>query len=163
MKIIMKYFTCEGRFSRIYQYHIILLMHFTSEKPLNFPNYLFRSLVKMTEKVQSKIRYHHASLLHHALVKVIVLHQLIQINMSWEYILEGTTLLPISNQSKSQSSPSSPSGPQGVQHQVFHQWQELSLEQIFQGQIIKLRSWSLFLKQKRRYQGLGIKLYLKEK
>lgn len=46
MKIIMKYFTCEGRFRRLYQYHIRLLMHFTSMKPGNLPNYLFRILVK---------------------------------------------------------------------------------------------------------------------
>ena len=74
MKIIMKYFTCEGRFSRLYQYHIRLLMHFTSIKPLNLPNCLFRSLVKMTEKVQSKGRNHQASLFHHDVIKMIVLH-----------------------------------------------------------------------------------------
>jgi len=28
MKAIMKYFTCEGRYSRVYSYHIRLLMHF---------------------------------------------------------------------------------------------------------------------------------------
>ena len=29
MRLIMRYFTCEGRFSRLYSYHIRLLMHFT--------------------------------------------------------------------------------------------------------------------------------------
>ena len=29
MKLIMKYFSCEGRFSGLYAYHIRLLMHFT--------------------------------------------------------------------------------------------------------------------------------------
>ena len=28
MKLIIKYFSCEGRFSRLYAYHIRLLMHF---------------------------------------------------------------------------------------------------------------------------------------
>lgn len=109
MKIIMKYLTCEGGFNRLYQYHIILLMHFTSKKPLNLPNYLFRSLVKMTKKVQSKIRDHQASLFHHALFKVIFLHQLTWIKMSWEAFLEATALLHFYNQSKSQISPSSSS------------------------------------------------------
>ena len=37
MKIIMKYFTCEGRFSRLYSYHIRLLMHFTRVRMLHIP------------------------------------------------------------------------------------------------------------------------------
>ncbi len=51
IKMIMRYFTCEGRFSRLYQYHIRLLMHFTTVKPLNLPHNLYRNLVKMTKKV----------------------------------------------------------------------------------------------------------------
>ena len=58
MNMIMKYFTCEGSFSRLYQYHIRFLMHFTSIKPQNIPNYLFRSLAKMTQKVKNKGRDH---------------------------------------------------------------------------------------------------------
>ena len=37
MRIIMKYFTCKGIFSRLYTYHIRLLMHFTRVKMLNIP------------------------------------------------------------------------------------------------------------------------------
>jgi len=47
MKIIMKYFSCEGRFSRLYSYHIYLLMHFTRVKMLNIPYYMFWSIDKM--------------------------------------------------------------------------------------------------------------------
>jgi len=32
IKIIMKYYTCEGRFSKLYSYHIQLLMNFTGLK-----------------------------------------------------------------------------------------------------------------------------------
>lgn len=39
-KIIMKYFTCEGWFSRLYTYHIRLLMHFTRVRMLKIPYYL---------------------------------------------------------------------------------------------------------------------------
>jgi hypothetical protein len=31
MKIIQKYFTCEGRFDKVHQYHIRILMHFIGE------------------------------------------------------------------------------------------------------------------------------------
>ena len=51
MMLIMKYFTCEGIFYKFYRYHIRLLMHFTSTKSLDFPHYLYRSLIKMNEKV----------------------------------------------------------------------------------------------------------------
>jgi hypothetical protein len=31
LKIIQRYFTCEGRFNTLYQYHIRLMLHFTSK------------------------------------------------------------------------------------------------------------------------------------
>ena len=46
MKIIMKYFSCEGRFSRLYSYHIRLLMHFTRVRMLHIPYYIFVALKK---------------------------------------------------------------------------------------------------------------------
>lgn len=74
MWTIMKYFTCEGRFNRFYQYHINFLMHFTSQGSLKLPYYLFKILGKMIEKVHSKGKYHSTSLFNHALIKQIVLH-----------------------------------------------------------------------------------------
>lgn len=89
-------------------------MHFTGIKPLNLPHYLFRSLVKITEKVQRKGRDHQESLFHHGLVKIIVLHQLSQVNISWETFMQSTTFLPTTSQPTSQSTPSTPSRPQEV-------------------------------------------------
>lgn len=43
LKVIRMYFNCEGRFSKVYQYRIRLLMHFNSKKTLHFPYYLFKS------------------------------------------------------------------------------------------------------------------------
>ena len=40
MKLIMKYFSCEGRFSRLYAYHIKLLMHFTRVRMMNLPYFI---------------------------------------------------------------------------------------------------------------------------
>ena len=75
MKIIMKYFTCEGRFFRLYSYHIRLLMHFTRVRMLHLPYYIFRSIDKMTYIVQKRDPNHQMqSLFHHALIKMVVMH-----------------------------------------------------------------------------------------
>ena len=54
MKIIMKYFSCEGGFSRLYTYHIRLLMHFTRVRLLNIPYFIFMSIDKMAFIVQKR-------------------------------------------------------------------------------------------------------------
>ena len=54
MKIIIKYFTCEGRFSRLYAYHIRLIMHFTRVKMINLPYFMFKNIEKMAHIVQRK-------------------------------------------------------------------------------------------------------------
>jgi len=84
MKIIMTYFTYEGRFSRLYTYHIRLLINFTRVNMLNIPYYLFRSIDKMTYIVQKR-EYEHQmrSIFHHSLIKIIVLHHLKQLNIPW--------------------------------------------------------------------------------
>ena len=56
MRQIIRYFTCEGRYSRIYSYHIRLLIHFTKVKIMNLPYYLFWSIDKMASLVK-KISY----------------------------------------------------------------------------------------------------------
>jgi len=40
MKLIMKYFTCESRFSCLYAYHIRLLMHFTQVRMMKIPYFI---------------------------------------------------------------------------------------------------------------------------
>jgi hypothetical protein len=40
LKVIRRYFTCEGRFDRVYPYHIRLLMHFAGKRPLILPFFL---------------------------------------------------------------------------------------------------------------------------
>jgi hypothetical protein len=54
LKVIQRYFTCEGRFNMIYQYHIRILLHFTGKDAMNLPFYLFRSIGKMSDRVQAK-------------------------------------------------------------------------------------------------------------
>ena len=73
MKIIMKYFTCEGRFSRVYSYHIRLLMHFTETKLLHFPYYLCKINEKMSSIMQKRLPSQQmSSLFHHSLIREIV-------------------------------------------------------------------------------------------
>ena len=77
MLVIMKYFTYEGRYSRLYSYHVRLLMHFTGAKVLNLPYYLYRSIEKMSSIVRRRNHPHQMhSLFHHSLIKMVVLHQL---------------------------------------------------------------------------------------
>jgi hypothetical protein len=126
MKMIMKYFTCEGRFSRMYQYHIRLLMHFTAIKPLNLPHYLFRSLVKMIEKVQRKGKDHQTNLFHHGLVKVMILQNLSEINIPWETFIQSVSFLPATSQPSSQSTPSTPPRPQEVGSYMLFRFEIIS-------------------------------------
>ena len=95
MKLIMRYFTCEGRFSRLYRYHVRLLMHFTSTKTLNLSNFLFRSLVKMTEKIQTMGKAHITNLFHHSLIKILVVHQLSAKKVTWKTFLEKLKTAPM--------------------------------------------------------------------
>ena len=119
MKVIMKYFTCEGRFSRLYSYHIRILMHFTSAKLLHLPYYLYRSIYKMSYIVQKRPPSQQMqSLFHHSLIKMIVLHHLEQQGIPWEVFITHDVfknpqniplqILPSSSHPPSSAPPSAP-------------------------------------------------------
>ena len=55
LKIIQRYFTCEGRFNMIYRYHIRILLHFTCKDAMNIPFYLLRSMGNMSDRVQARM------------------------------------------------------------------------------------------------------------
>ena len=77
MKLIIKYFSCEGRFSRLYAYHIRLLMHFTRVRMMNIPYFMYRNIERMMIFVQKKTpAQQHRIIYHYALIKIIVVHQL---------------------------------------------------------------------------------------
>jgi len=73
---IQHYFTCEGRYQKVYSYHFKLLLNFTSMISLDLPYFLCRSLAKMVGKVQLKYQGYETSLFRHGLIKLIVLHEL---------------------------------------------------------------------------------------
>jgi hypothetical protein len=84
LKVIRRYFTCEGRFDRVYPYHIRLLMHFTGKKPLNLPFFLYQSLEKMADNVQAKADQPGNNLSHLSLIKLLVVEELRHLNKDWD-------------------------------------------------------------------------------
>jgi hypothetical protein len=92
LRIIQKYFTCEGRFDKVHQYHIRLLMHFTGRSPLNLPFFLCRSLGKMADSVQAKADQPENNLFHFSLIKMLVVEELGNLNRDWDSFLISTNI-----------------------------------------------------------------------
>jgi hypothetical protein len=76
LRIIQRYFTCEGRFNIVYQYHIILLLHFTGKIEMNIPYYLLRSIGNMSDMIQSKSKDVDTRIFHSGLIRMIVSEEL---------------------------------------------------------------------------------------
>lgn len=89
---IQRYFTCEGRYHKVYPYHFKLRLHFTGIISLDLPFFLFRSLGKMSDKIQLKIEPCETSLFHHGLVKLMVLHELQNVDRYWYTFLFMSSL-----------------------------------------------------------------------
>jgi CRISPR/Cas system-associated endonuclease Cas3-HD len=90
LNVIQRYFTCEGRFNMIYQYHIRLLLHFTGKDIMNIPFYLFRSMGKMVDRVQAKSKDVDTSVFHSGLIRMLVMEDLKKINIAWEKFIAST-------------------------------------------------------------------------
>jgi hypothetical protein len=87
LKIIRRYFTCEGRFDRVYPYHIRLLMHFTGKNTLNLPFFLCQSLGKMADNVQAKADQLRNNLFHFSLINMLVVEEVRHLNKDWDSFL----------------------------------------------------------------------------
>jgi len=84
MRLIMHYFTCEGRFSQVFSYHIRLLMHFTRVRMMNIPVFFFQDIQRMVSVFQRRSpAQQYRSLCHHGLIQLIVSHQLSQQGIPW--------------------------------------------------------------------------------
>jgi hypothetical protein len=118
LKIIQRYFTCEGRFNMLYQYHIRLLLHFTDKDEMNIPFYLLRSMGKMSDRVQAKSKVVDTSVFHSRLIRMLVLEELNKRNIPWEqFIVSAHMKLDIAStpQSKMQIPfPSTSDAPAGT-------------------------------------------------
>jgi hypothetical protein len=87
LKIIQRYFTCEGRFNTLYQYHVRLLLHFTGKVEMNIPYYLLRSIGKMSDMIQAKYKDVDSSLFHSGLIRMLVFEELGKKDISWEHFV----------------------------------------------------------------------------
>jgi len=85
--VIQKYFSCEGIFDMVYQYHFRLLLHLIGKKPLDIPFYLFKSLGKMENNVQAKLDTRNRYIFHHGVIKLLVVEELKRLNRYWLTLL----------------------------------------------------------------------------
>ena len=81
--ILQQFVTGEGRYNLTFQYHVRLLLHFESGMTLNFPYFLYKSLVKMSRQVKKKTQNHLSSLHHSGLIKMVVCNALEKQNDTW--------------------------------------------------------------------------------
>jgi hypothetical protein len=87
LRIIQRYFTCEGRFNTLYPYHIRLLLDFTGKVEMHILFYLLRSMNKMLHRVQSKSKAVDTSIFHSGLIRMLVSEELRKRNISWEHLI----------------------------------------------------------------------------
>jgi len=87
LKIIQRFFTCEGRYDTVRQYHFRLLLHFTGREMLDIPFYLYRSLGKMSDKIQKMPQTAEKHLFHFGLMKLLVLEELRKLGRDWNTLL----------------------------------------------------------------------------
>jgi hypothetical protein len=90
LKFIQKYFTCEGRFNTVSQYHIRLLLLFTRKEIMNLPLYVFRSIGKVVDRVQAKSKKVDTSVFHSGLINMLVMEDLSKKNIDWETFLTSS-------------------------------------------------------------------------
>lgn len=103
IKAMQRYFTCEGRFGRVYQCHFRLLMHFTGKIPLSLLFYFLRRIGKMAHKFHGKQSQVGPNLFHFYLIKLLVVEELKNKNQTWQAFLDSSKLtieFPTSPQSK---------------------------------------------------------------
>jgi hypothetical protein len=90
LRVMQRYFTCEGSFNKVYMYHIRLLMHFTSKKSINLPYCLSRSLGKMVDKVQDKSNQFEPNVFNFSLIKLLVLEELKKEKREWNSFMNAS-------------------------------------------------------------------------
>jgi hypothetical protein len=76
IRVIQRYFSYEGRFNMIYQYHIRLLLHFIGKDLMNIHFSLFRSIGKMADMVQAKSKSVDTRFFHLGFIKMLVMEEL---------------------------------------------------------------------------------------
>jgi hypothetical protein len=92
LTVIQRFFTCEGRFNMISQYHIRIFLHFTGKDLMNLPFYVFRSIGKMVDRVQAKSKVVDTSVFHSGLIKMFVMEELRKKKNYWDQFIASAHL-----------------------------------------------------------------------
>ena len=87
LMLIKRFFTREGRFDRFLQYHLRLLLHFTSKKELDIPFYLFLSIQKMIKKAQEHPQQLEKHIFRYGLIKLLIVEELKKKSRDWNTFL----------------------------------------------------------------------------
>ncbi len=87
LKVIKVYVTSEGRYNRVMIYHFVLLNHLIGKNTLNLLYYLHKSLTKMDHKVWAEPLKTTTRILHHGLIKLLVLEELSVKEQTWDNFL----------------------------------------------------------------------------
>ena len=90
--VLQKIVTREGRYTLTFQYQIRLLLHFQSKLTLDFPLFLYKSLVKMSGQVKRNAHNPLSSLHHSGLIKILICYELEQRNDTWIAFLDRNYL-----------------------------------------------------------------------
>lgn len=148
--VIQRFLTCEGMFTRVYQYHIRLLMHFTGRKPLILPYYLYKILGKMADRVQERKDWVESSLFHFSLIKLLFLEELRKNNVTWESFLTSSMIAVESfkNHQSRTNTPSSVEKPITYFPEIYVKKRTREIEELVVSQQAKKKGKNLYFSQK---------------
>ena len=71
----------------VYSYHLKIILKFLGKMSLDLPFYLYRSLGKISDKVQINKKGSETSLFHHGIIKLLVLEELRRLDRDWTSFL----------------------------------------------------------------------------
>jgi hypothetical protein len=71
----------------LYQYHIRILLPFTSKDEMDIPFYLLRRMGKMYDRVRAKSKAMDTSVFHSGLIGMLVMEESKKRNIPWEQFI----------------------------------------------------------------------------
>jgi hypothetical protein len=66
------------------------MLHFTVNDAMNLPFYMFRSIGKMSDRVQDKSKAVDTSVFHSRIIKMLAMEELRKKNMDWKAIIASS-------------------------------------------------------------------------
>lgn len=87
IKVIQRYITCDFHLTRATVYLMRFLGHLVGVKELNLVNFPYKSLSRMSHKIQVNPSLKHWYVFHKGLIKILVSHQLRKLGKTWDEFL----------------------------------------------------------------------------